>query len=342
MDANGRSSKYMEGLIEKRLNDSPEIIREYGNYLYNMSVTSKYRYLNIAYNFLKYANCDVNKLTYDIFYNYIINTKNETKEAEKERTTQSIQFLQLKKFCEFLYKKKIISKNYMDEIPRPKAVESRSTIERRNNGYLTVDEMKIVMNNINADDSALGVLDRAIFAVFLNTGIRESAFIDLNLSDYDRVKRCLTVTEKEDTVREYCISENVCKLIDKWLKMREQCVSVYTNQLFIHLVLEDIDPDMIICGPYLIYNKHAYTYREMTKGDLYRTIINRTSCIEGKHITPHKLRATYGTQIYEKTKDIYFTQKCMGHKSPQTTERYIRSNVNPTIEASDIMTNLLT
>ena len=65
-----------------------------------------------------------------------------------------------------------------------------------------------------------------------------------------------------------------------------------------------------------------------------------SSNIKGKHITPHKLRATYGTQLYNATGDIYFVQECMGHSNPKTTEIYIRDTKNTTKKASDIMKNL--
>ena len=63
--------------------------------------------------------------------------------------------------------------------------------------------------------------------------------------------------------------------------------------------------------------------------------------INGKNITPHKLRATYGTQLYNKTGDIYFVQQCMGHTNPKTTELYVRERKQNTKRASDIMDKLI-
>ena len=63
--------------------------------------------------------------------------------------------------------------------------------------------------------------------------------------------------------------------------------------------------------------------------------------INGKNITPHKLRATYGTQLYNKTGDIYFVSKAMKHANVQTTEIYIEDNerdVNNRV--ADIMNKL--
>lgn len=63
--------------------------------------------------------------------------------------------------------------------------------------------------------------------------------------------------------------------------------------------------------------------------------------INGKNITPHKLRATYGTMLYNKTKDIYFVQDCMNHSSASTTALYIRDEDDQSKrEAASIMGNL--
>ena len=41
-----------------------------------------------------------------------------------------------------------------------------------------------------------------------------------------------------------------------------------------------------------------------------------------KHITPHKLRSTYGTQLYKETGDIYLVADVLGHKDVNTTRKH--------------------
>ena len=41
-----------------------------------------------------------------------------------------------------------------------------------------------------------------------------------------------------------------------------------------------------------------------------------------KHITPHKLRSTYGTNLYRETGDIYQVADCLGHKDVNTTRKH--------------------
>ena len=41
-----------------------------------------------------------------------------------------------------------------------------------------------------------------------------------------------------------------------------------------------------------------------------------------KKITPHKLRSTYGTALYQETGDIYLVADVLGHKDVNTTKKH--------------------
>ena len=41
-----------------------------------------------------------------------------------------------------------------------------------------------------------------------------------------------------------------------------------------------------------------------------------------KHITPHKLRSTYGTRLYQETGDIYIVADVLGHRDVNTTKKH--------------------
>ena len=41
-----------------------------------------------------------------------------------------------------------------------------------------------------------------------------------------------------------------------------------------------------------------------------------------KKITPHKLRSTYGTALYQETGDIYLVADVLGHKDVNTTRKH--------------------
>ena len=41
-----------------------------------------------------------------------------------------------------------------------------------------------------------------------------------------------------------------------------------------------------------------------------------------KKISPHKLRSTYGTSLYEETGDIYLVADALGHSDVNTTKKH--------------------
>ena len=61
-----------------------------------------------------------------------------------------------------------------------------------------------------------------------------------------------------------------------------------------------------------------------------------------KKISPHKLRSTYGTNLYEQTHDIYIVADVLGHKDVNTTKKHyaainenIRKNASTLIKLRD-------
>ena len=51
-------------------------------------------------------------------------------------------------------------------------------------------------------------------------------------------------------------------------------------------------------------------------------------------ITPHKLRKTYGTELYNETGDIYLVASSLGHNSVNTTkDHYVAKNEEKLLEA---------
>ena len=57
----------------------------------------------------------------------------------------------------------------------------------------------------------------------------------------------------------------------------------------------------------------------------------------GKKITPHKMRATCATRLYESTGDIYLVQQQLGHKSIENTKRYAKVSDEKRREAASIL-----
>ena len=57
---------------------------------------------------------------------------------------------------------------------------------------------------------------------------------------------------------------------------------------------------------------------------LFEKLVKKYSQIVSplKHITPHKLRSTFGTNLYKETGDIYIVADVLGHSDVNTTKKY--------------------
>lgn len=298
------------------------IIRGFANFLGNsVSLSTKYNYLLHIISFIKFiGNAKINLDSYTCFLGTI------------ERRTPSYQvavYSALKRFSNYMYTSERSNKDYMLSVKRPDSTEKLSTVEKREKGFLTDEEIKkyiIAVNNGVGSKKAKSFQnnwkerDLLIILILINTGMRCSALYKLDIDSIDMLNHCITVTEKRGKIRNYSFPNQLDKYIHAWLEKRSEILGEKNEDaLFLSNQRKRIDQSSIA----RIVKKYAVD-------------------IQGKHITPHKLRATYGTQLYAKTGDLYMVQECMGHSNPKTTELYIRGQKNEITKiAADIMKNII-
>lgn len=312
--------------INNILSSQPDYIRGFVNYMSDVALTTKYAYMNDVIGFIKKIDKPIEQLTLDDFSNYI----SELQYKENGETTTSSYriavYSALKKFNEYLYTSKKIPENYMTYIKRPKPIEKQNTIEKREKGFLTKNEIAKYIQTVE-DNSInkyrqIGYIwnkrDLLIIKIFLVTGIRCSALSRLDINNIDFTTNTLSVTDKGNKIKQCVLPEDIIDDVKEWIKIRE-------NEI------KDNQPALFISN----------RRKRMDQLSIYNVVNKYSRNIKNKHITPHKLRATYGTQLYNATKDIYFVQKCMGHSTPKTTELYIRGTEQNIKKASDIMSKII-
>lgn len=322
------TKKYI-GKIEKTLDGKEQFYRNFVDFMIDSSIKTKYHYLFHVCNFMKSVDKKPEDLEFDDFNNYMAKTMYKEDGTERTSSYRITIYSALKKFNEYLFTSGKLDQNYMLYIKRPKPKESQLTIEKREEGFLTEKEIKEFIECIKSDiyinDDFWSRRNLAIAMLFITTGIRNSALCMLDLDDVDLEKGTMIVTEKGENVKVYNLSEEVCFAIHTWLIFRED-------------IMFDWENNKVIPGNSLFVSKQK---TRLTIQGVNCIIKKYAKQITDKPITPHKLRATYGTQLYNKTKDIYFVQQCMGHANPKTTELYVREKKQNTKKASDIMSKLL-
>lgn len=82
-------------------------------------------------------------------------------------------------------------------------------------------------------------------------------------------------------------------------------------------------------------------YGYITAKSFSRVLKNIGEEIGIEHISGHSLRKTYATWLYEMTNDIVFVSKQLGHKSPETTMKYIGLDRKDKKRAAGIISSML-
>ena len=144
--------------------------------------------------------------------------------------------------------------------------------------------------------------DTALLTLLLGTGIRVSECVGLNIDDIDFKVNGFKITRKGGSQVILYFSDEVAKALKNYLQERLNNPNVDKDEtaLFLSLQNKRISVRAV--------EKLVKKYSE--------------SCIPLKHITPHKLRSTYGTNLYRETKDIYIVADVLGHKDVNTTKKH--------------------
>lgn len=328
MKGNIEYERQYQRKIDRMLSNDPRL-RGFYSFIAEETISTIYTYLLHVNRFLSHTEKESLKdLELDDFTGYMLKIQ---KNKNGESTTSSyriVAYSALRNYGNYLVAAKILADNPVNYIKRPKAIDSKKTIEKRERGYLEKKEINKYMSNI---DSGIGndrsisrqkewkERDLAIITLFLVTGIRCSALLKIDVSDIDFDKKKILVTDKGNEVNPYDLSDDTIFILQQWIEKRK-------------ILLEDKKEDALFIS----------SRRTRMHQNSISNIVNKyAGNIKGKNITPHKLRATYGTQLYNATGDIYFVQQCMNHSSPKTTETYVRGCKNRTKNASDIMNSII-
>lgn len=286
-----------------------------------------YYYTIHVIDFLEKTNKPIQDLTLDDYNIYIVKFK------KSSSSYLIVKYSAINKFARYLFITNRISKNFMEFADRPKYREKQEQVQKREKGFLTPAEIQILITNIeNGIKNGKAVWyqddyrsrDMALVLMLLTTGMRTIALQNLDITDLDLKEGIVTVTDKEDKVNIHQMPEQTIVVLKKWLIKREALLKEAGKENETALFISN--------------RKNRISYETI------KQIVKKyCSTIGGKEITPHKLRATYGTMLYNKTHDIEFVRKQMNHANIATTQRYIRGNgKDERQKAADIMGSIIT
>ncbi len=212
----------------------------------------------------------------------------------------------LRAFYAYYYKREMISTNPTLLIDMPKLHQKE--IIRLDPGEVAslLDYIEHAGDDLSKHQKAYyektKVRDLALITLLLGTGIRVSECVGLDIKDVDFRNGCIHVFRKGGNEMFVYFGDEVAKALDDYIKSRKNMNALpgHENALFLSS-----------------QNKRISVKAVENLVSKYTQQITTT-----KKITPHKLRSTYGTQLYQETGDIYLVADVLGHKDVNTTKRH--------------------
>lgn len=212
----------------------------------------------------------------------------------------------MRSLLSYLYRHNMIQSNEAAKIEMPRLHEK--TIIR-----LDPDEVAEILDNMEACRQELTphkrayydktiIRDIAIITLMLGTGIRVSECIGLDIQDVDFKNNGIQIIRKGGKQMTVYFGEEVEEALLSYLEEREKItpLSGHENALFLSLQKKRIGTDAV--------------------EDLVKKYTRPV--VPNKKITPHKLRSTYGTNLYRETGDVYLVAEVLGHSDINTTRKH--------------------
>ncbi len=144
--------------------------------------------------------------------------------------------------------------------------------------------------------------DLAILTLFLGTGIRISELVGIDMDDINFQENEFSVIRKGGDQDILVFGEEARDALLGYMLKREQQMAApgHENALFLSM-----------------QNKRITVRAVENLVKKYALI-----AVPLKKISPHKLRSTFGTSLYQETGDIYLVADVLGHKDVNTTRKH--------------------
>ncbi len=251
---------------------------------------------------------DLNKVTsthLEMFMDYLTVYKVGKKTYRNRLKGKGRKLSSVRALLKYFFKKEQIDNNVGTKVDTPKYRDSEII-------RLEVDEV-VKLLNMSEDGSGLTTMqkgfhnhtkerDYALLSLFLGTGIRISECVGLNVEDIDFDNNAFTITRKGGGRVILYFGDEVKEALQKWISVRNTINGLSKDEHALFISLQN-------------KRMNVRTVEKLVKK--YASVVTPL-----KHITPHKLRSTYGTNLYRETNDIYVVASVLGHKDVNTTRKH--------------------
>lgn len=312
--------------LNRLLEELPEYVRAYTDYClgtlnrsYNTVVVYTYD-IRLFFRFLIQKNplvSNYSDITMDVlnqlnpldmqeYMSYLRLYEEDGEMVHNEAMSRARKLSSLRSFFQYLFVYKDLKTNVAKLIDTPR-------INHKKKQQLTDEKAINLLENTKATvgkETAQKYLERtkyrdiAIITTLIYTGMRVSELCNLDLDDIHRDTLTILVTRKGGKQDEVMMNNEVRKAIDQYIDFERNSYDDANRALFLS-------------------SRRAAGNRLTTRA--VELIIKKYGDTIGEHVTPHTLRRTFGTKLYNQTGDPYLTATALGHENIQTTVEYYAS-----------------
>lgn len=305
-----------EELLENVLDTLPTFCRDFFVAL-KMERKSSRTLLSYAYDirsFIKYINecadinienvADLEKITArDIEY-YIASLSGTTSDCGTYRKLCCIH-----SFYGYYYRHGDISSN-------PSVLVNKIKVREKNIIYLEPNEVSALLDAVESGEALAGkeksyhmrtrYRDLAIISLFVGTGMRVSELVGLDINDVDFESYSLKITRKGGNEAIIYFCDEVAEALLDYLELERNSYK----------------PDEESKDALFLSLKHNRITIRAVENMVKKYSVGVTPL---KKISPHKLRSSFGTNLYAETGDIYAVANALGHKDVNVTKKHYAS-----------------
>lgn len=313
------------------LGTMPDFVKSYIRAIHNRTAPrTRYEYLKDIQNFLNYVQerfeltsvkienlQTLTKINFEEYFEYLEHYEKDGKELTNSRESIKRKMSSLRKFFDYLFKSEFITSDEIRKVELPKLHKKEIIFLEQNE---TIDFLDAVEKGEKLSKKEMdyhkkqSTRDLAICYLLLSTGIRVSECAELDIDDIDMTNSCIRIVRKGGDEATVYFSDEAAGYIQSYLEERNHIKGVPDTEKA--LFISSQKKRMSIRSIEMLIKKYAQRSVPM------------------KHITPHKLRSTYATTLYEQTGDIYLVAETLGHKDVSTTKEHYANLSNKRKEES--------
>lgn len=277
--------------------------------------------LGIFFNYIKdnnpsYKNVEIKDFKIDILDQITVNdieeyldylkvySKDDNEHTNKEKGVKR-KLASLKSFYNYYFRNQLINDNPAAKVKIPKLHESEII-------RLDVDEVASLLDEVEAGEKLTKSQkkfhdktknrDVALLTLLLGTGMRVSECVGIDINDIDFKHSGIKIRRKGGYESIVYFGDEVEEALLRYLEERKKIETQQGHEEALFLSIQN---------------------RRISVRSVENLVKKYAGLVTSlKHITPHKLRSTYGTNLYKETGDIYLVADVLGHKDVNTTRKH--------------------